>query len=107
MSNLTNYTEKATTAKTVDFEKELTELYKCIVKIDNLDDCKNLFEDLCTRKELSSFAERFVVAKLIAKGITYREISNMTGASTATVTRVAQWLNYGKGGYKSVINDND
>jgi TrpR-related protein YerC/YecD len=49
-------------------------------------------------------AERFLVAKMVKKNISYRTISEKTGSSTATVTRVAHWLNHGMGGYGLVLD---
>jgi TrpR-related protein YerC/YecD len=47
--------------------------------------------------------QRLQVARLVNDGVSYQEISRRTGASTATVTRVAQWLHYGEGGYAAVL----
>lgn len=56
-------------------------------------------KDLCTEGELDAMGQRFQVARLVGEGLPYHEISRRTGASTATVTRVAQWLRRGEGGY--------
>ncbi|MCL4167299.1 UNVERIFIED_CONTAM: hypothetical protein GTU68_002114 [Idotea baltica] len=48
-------------------------------------------------------AERWEIAQLVDKGVSYREIAKQTGASTATITRVAQWLNHGMGGYRELL----
>ncbi len=84
-------------------KKALKELYKAVLKLENVDECKKFFRDLCTISELSSMAERFAVAKMIDQKIPYREISKKTGSSTATVTRIAHWLHHGKGGYKLIL----
>ena len=59
--------------------------------------------DLCTTTEIDAKGKRHQVARLVNAGISYQEISRRTGASTATVTRVAQWLHYGEGGYAAVL----
>jgi len=59
--------------------------------------------DLCTGAELDAMGQRLQVARLVDEGVPYQEISRRTGASTATVTRVAQWLHHGEGGYAAVI----
>jgi TrpR-related protein YerC/YecD len=59
--------------------------------------------DLCTVKELRSFAERWEVARLLDEGVSYHEISERTGASSATISRVNQWLRYGRDGYRLVL----
>jgi TrpR-related protein YerC/YecD len=60
-------------------------------------------EDLCTSAELDAMGQRLQVARLVDAGLPYQEISRRTGASTATVTRVAQWLRRGAGGYRLVL----
>lgn len=74
--------------------------------------CKNEAEiaeflrDVGTLTELQAWSERFEVAKLIATGKTYRDITEKTGASTTTVTRVARFLQGGEGGYRRSIKTN-
>ena len=60
-------------------------------------------KDLCTAQELDALGQRLQVARLVHEGVHYQEISRRTGASTATVTRVAQWLRRGEGGYLAVL----
>lgn len=60
-------------------------------------------KDLCTSAELDAMGQRLQVARLVEEGRSYQEISKMTGASTATVTRVAHWLREGEGGYGAVL----
>lgn len=83
--------------------KALKEVYEAILKLQSVDECKKFFRDLCTISELGSMAERFAVAKMVQQKMPYREISKKTGSSTATITRVAQWLHHGKGGYKLIL----
>ncbi len=64
----------------------------------------NFLRDIGTLSELQAWSERFEVAKLLAQGVTYREIATRTGASTTTVTRVAKFLENGEGGYRKVLN---
>jgi TrpR-related protein YerC/YecD len=61
-------------------------------------------KDLCTANELDAMGQRLQVAELVRDGVPYTEISRRTGASTATVTRVAHWLHHGEGGYNVVLN---
>ena len=60
--------------------------------------------DLCTRRELTEMAHRWAVAQLLDRGLPYREISEQVGASTATVTRINEWLHHGTGGYRLVLD---
>jgi TrpR-related protein YerC/YecD len=59
--------------------------------------------DICTTAEIDAMGQRLQVARLVNEGVSYQEISRRTGASTATVTRVAQWLHHGEGGYAAVL----
>ena len=54
--------------------EKLDALYSLITSLDNVDDCKALFEDMCTRKELSKMAERIFAAKLLIEGNTYNQV---------------------------------
>ncbi|MEI7578942.1 MAG: YerC/YecD family TrpR-related protein [bacterium] len=84
-------------------QKQYIELFEIIASLQDVNEVKNLFRDLCTMSELKAMAERWKVAKLVNDGVSYRKISELTGASTATVTRVAQWLHHGKGGYQLML----
>jgi TrpR-related protein YerC/YecD len=65
---------------------------------------ERFFRDLCTFKELHDLAQRWHIVRLLEAGTSYSEISRATGASTATVTRIAQWLNHGAGGYREALD---
>ena len=56
-------------------------------------------------KKLHSEAvdQRFEVAKMLREKRTYLEISEKTGASTATISRVNRSLSYGNDGYEMVF----
>lgn len=64
----------------------------------------NFLRDIGTLSELQAWSERLEVAKLLAQGLTYRDIALKTGASTTTVTRVAKFLENGQGGYRKVLH---
>lgn len=64
---------------------------------------ERFFRDLCTLRELHDLAQRWHVVRLLEAGMPYTEISRTTGASTATVTRIAQWLHHGTGGYREAL----
>lgn len=85
--------------------KMFDEFFEAILKLDKIEDCRKFFEDVCTIKELQDISQRLEVAKLLNDGKNYQEISKKTGASTATISRVNKCLNYGKGGYKIVIDE--
>lgn len=78
-------------------------LFEAVLCLKDQDECKALFEDLCTISELQAMAQRIEVATKLNQGITYQEISKETGASTATISRVNRCLVYGAGGYRTVL----
>ena len=79
------------------------ELVSAFVRLRNPDVVAAFLRDLCTTNELDAMSQRLLVARLVNDGLSYQEISRRTGASTATVTRVAQWLHHGEGGYPAVL----
>ena len=81
-------------------------LFEALLQIKDIDQCYAFFEDLCTINELKSMTQRFEVARLLHEGMTFSAISDRTGASTATITRVNKCLQYGSG-YSSVLGEKD
>ncbi len=79
-------------------------LFEAIGSLDGLDETERFFRDLCTLTELRDLSQRWAVARLLDDGLHYAEISKRTGASTATITRIASWLNHGEGGYRAVLD---
>lgn len=84
--------------------KEVDQLFKSILTLENLEDCYIFFDDLCTVNEIQSLAQRLEVARMLRQGFTYHKIETETGASTATISRVKRCLNYGNDGYKMVLD---
>ncbi|AOY75774.1 YerC/YecD family TrpR-related protein [Clostridium formicaceticum] len=79
------------------------ELFEAILKLETVEECYRFFEDVCTIKEIRSISQRLGVAKLLKEGGTYNEIEKITGASTATISRVNRCLHYGADGYKLIL----
>ncbi len=79
--------------------KEVDHLFDAILTLKNKEECYTFFEDVCTINELLSISQRFEVALMLRQGRTYLDISEDTGASTATISRVNRSLNYGNDGY--------
>lgn len=82
---------------------EVETLFEAILTLDNMDECFDFFEDVCTVNEILSMAQRFQVAKMLRENHTYIEVAEQTGASTATISRVNRSLNYGNDGYDMVL----
>ncbi|GAE87111.1 YerC/YecD family TrpR-related protein [Acetivibrio straminisolvens] len=84
---------------------ELTDkLFEAILLLDNIEECYDFFEDICTISEIKALAQRLEVARMLREGKTYTEISERTGASTATISRINRALNYGADGYKTILD---
>jgi TrpR-related protein YerC/YecD len=82
---------------------EQQELFKTIASLRTAEEVERFLRDLCTRSELEAMAHRWEVAKLLADGLPYLEVAKRAHASTTTVTRVAQWLRNGEGGYELAL----
>lgn len=82
----------------------LDDLYKAILCLENVEECRLFFKDLCTIPELKALSQRFQVARLLTDNRVYSDIVAETGASTATISRVNRSLSYdGSGGYSIVF----
>jgi TrpR-related protein YerC/YecD len=84
--------------------EEVDELLAAILRLESADEASAFFRDLCTLGELHDMAQRWAVVRLLDAGMHYAEISGRTGASTATITRIAQWLHHGEGGYARAMD---
>ena len=82
---------------------EHQELFGAIASLRNQEEVERFLRDLCTRSELDAMAHRWEVAKLLDEGLPYLEVAKRARASTTTVTRVAQWLHNGEGGYRLAL----
>lgn len=80
----------------------LNELYEVFLKLETIEDCKVLFEDLCTFKELEQMTQRINAAKLLLNGETYENVIKKTNISSATLSRVSKCVKYGEG-YKKFL----
>lgn len=78
-------------------DEKIEALYDLILRLDTKEDCRALFEDLCTRKELEKMAERVYAARLLLEGKTYNQVIAETDISSATLSRVSRCVQYGKG----------
>ena len=78
-------------------------LFDAILSLKDRDECYAFFEDACTVKEILDISQRLKAAGMLASGACYADISRETGMSTATISRVSKCLEYGAGGYKTVL----
>ena len=95
---------------------QIADLARAMLELDNMDEAYRFFEDIFTIHELQAVAQRLAVARLLQKKVTYQEIAERTGASTATISRVNRCLadlggwgpdfvsvTYGAGGYQLIL----
>ena len=83
-------------------DEAVKKLYEVILKLDSEEDCKALFEDLCTYKEIEQMAQRVEAAALLKQGMTYNKVIEQTDISSATLSRVSRALQFGEG-YKKFV----
>jgi TrpR-related protein YerC/YecD len=79
------------------------ELIDAVLRLETPDEAARFLRDLCTLGELRDVAQRWAVVRRLDSGEHYAAISRETGASTATITRIASWLNHGEGGYREAL----
>ena len=96
------------TSESDEWRTESTrDLLDTILALPDRGAAERFFRDLCTLRELHDLAQRWHVVRLLDEGLPYTEISRTTGASTATVTRIAGWLHHGTGGYREALARQD
>ena len=79
------------------------DLYSAVLELQSLDEVESFFHDLCTPAELEGLVDRWRVAQMIVKKMPYRQIAAETNVSTATIVRVARFLNNGNDGYRTIM----
>lgn len=84
--------------------QQMKTLARAVLALENEEEALAFFEDLFTIRELQSAAQRLSVAGMLSRRITYQDIAEETGASTATISRVNHSLSYGAGGYQKVLS---
>jgi len=79
-------------------------LFRSILLLQSPEECSAFFEDLCTITELQEMSQRLEAAMLLRQGMNYQTISKTLGISTTTISRVSRCINYGSGGYETVLS---
>ena len=85
-------------------QEHIRQLFEIITNLENIDDCRALFDDLCTVKELENMAERCFAAKLLLEGNTYSQVMAQADISSATLSRVSRCVQYGSG-YSKLLKE--
>ncbi|MEO5575752.1 MAG: YerC/YecD family TrpR-related protein [Gaiellaceae bacterium] len=94
----------STTHRDVEAVPGLGELADAVLALRSRDEVQRFLRDLCTLPELEALAHRWRTVELLEQGVSYLEIAERVPTSTATVTRVAQWLRHGTGGYRIALD---
>lgn len=87
-----------------DVDRGIAELAVALRTLRTENEVTSFLRDLCTRAELEALAHRWQTARLVDEGVSYVEIAERVPTSTATVTRVAQWVRHGAGGYRIALD---
>ncbi|ADY55069.1 TrpR like protein, YerC/YecD [Syntrophobotulus glycolicus DSM 8271] len=78
-------------------------LFDAILLLQTKDECYRFFHDLATVAEIRALAQRLEVAKMLQENVTYSRIAEVTGASSATISRVKRYLTLGADGYTMIL----
>ena len=84
-------------------QQKIEALYRLLAQTDDPRLIEDLFDDLCTRKEIDNMAERLFAAKLLLEGNTYSQVMAQADISSATLSRVSRCVQYGSG-YSKLLN---
>ena len=80
------------------------DMYRAILTLKTVEECKQFFDDLCTVTELQAMEQHYQVAQYLDSGLIYNDILEKTGASSATISRVNRSLNYGTDAYHTIFD---
>lgn len=84
--------------------EEAEAMIDALLRLESRAEAGRFLRDLCTLGELRDMGQRWAVVRMLDSGLHYAEISKRTGASTATITRIASWLHHGEGGYQMMLD---
>mgnify|MGYP000373274852 CR=1 FL=1 len=79
-------------------------LSEALLALETTQEVRLFLEDLCTPAEIEAMVDRWRVAQLLEKGLSYRDIRELTEVSVTTIGRVARFIDHGTGGYRTALN---
>ncbi len=83
---------------------QLYEIAKALLNLRNKEEISSFLQDILTSSEQETVALRWEVAKMLDQGIPYTQIERETGASSATIAKVSEYLKYGYNGYRMALD---
>lgn len=86
--------------------KEARALFKALLLLKTEREIERFLGDLLTPSEIKEFSNRWKVAQMLDKKISYEKIEKASGMSTTTIARISKWLSgqLGFKGYRLVLN---
>ncbi len=78
-------------------------LCRAFAVLNDPESVRAFLDDIASPGEIRAMSQRLEVARLLSESKTYPEIMRLTGAGTATISRVKRCIDYGPGGYKRVL----
>ena len=87
--------------------KEARDLYGVLARLTSPKEIELFLRDLLTFEEIEEAVRRFQAARMLNKKVPFRQISQKTKMSSATIARVNYWLHHGTGGYRHVLRELD
>ena len=85
-------------------DADVKQFLRAVLTLQNEQEALLFFQDVCTIKELNDMAKRLEASRMLSQGSNYREVTQATGMSTATISRVNRCLVYGEGGYRAALS---
>ena len=79
------------------------DLYAAILQLQTVEEVESFFFDVCRPAELEGIVDRWRGAQMLVRKMPYRQIAAETNVSTATIVRVARFLNNGNDGYRTIM----
>ena len=79
-------------------------LAEAFLRLKTVEEMEKFLRDIMTIQEIEIFSQRLAAAKMLDEKETYTMIEAKTNMSSATIARIKNWLDYGEGGYRIVLD---
>lgn len=88
----------------MNHSNNINEVALAVSKLKNRDEIIAFFKDMFTESEIEVIGLRWEIAKKLDTAVPYTEIEKLTGASSATIAKVSEFLKYGFNGYRMALD---